>query len=443
MSFQDLQNGAKPSPSSRNQPSQAVAAGIFQINTAVSGFRRLVDSIGTAKDTPDHRLKLRNTRQRILQLVKETSAKLKSLTDSDRGANADNIERLCEMLASVIVLFGQEILLLGNEIAFNEAIMEEREQGIRDIQEEIGQTNEIFKDLAVLVYEQGVVIDDIQSNIEDSSGASTQARVQLSKASKMLVGAGNSRGGGGDYTGCPHHIVRKYKSAAMAALIYHIFSSSALVSLGLYHVISATRNHLKSPRDYSAKPYHPFPSSSSLPPPYHRLKYLQLYLLILCLLVAFAHQALISTDSDPLLKGRTPVHFFTSLQSAFVILLFLLLSLSLLLSETTSLLPLPTDLFFGALRGRRRDRGFDMPSRAVDPSNGAFTLRAVAILDLVFVIHVMFVVVIVMVTYAAVVKTVGIRARFGSYEALPTAAAVVSATDSNHIQMKALTGTQA
>ncbi|KAF7134887.1 hypothetical protein RHSIM_Rhsim08G0037900 [Rhododendron simsii] len=238
MSFQDLQNGAKPSPSSRNQPSQAVAAGIFQINTAVSGFRRLVDSVGTAKDTPDHRLKLRNTRQRILQLVKETSAKLKSLTDSDRGANADPSKRIedaklardfqttlqefqkVQQLSSERestyspvgpppstttttssdensapsidpenqpFLMGQkrqEILLLGNEIAFNEAIMEEREQGIRDIQEEIGQTNEIFKDLAVLVYEQGVVIDDIQSNIEASSGASTQARVQLSKASK-------------------------------------------------------------------------------------------------------------------------------------------------------------------------------------------------------------------------------------------------------------------
>ncbi|CAL8992983.1 unnamed protein product, partial [Prunus brigantina] len=39
-------------------PSQAVAAGIFQINTAVSTFRRLVDAIGTAKDTPDHRQKL-------------------------------------------------------------------------------------------------------------------------------------------------------------------------------------------------------------------------------------------------------------------------------------------------------------------------------------------------------------------------------------------------
>ena len=60
MSFQDLQNGAKPSSSSlsRTSPSQAVAAGIFQINTAVAGFRRLVDAIGTSKDTPDHRQKL-------------------------------------------------------------------------------------------------------------------------------------------------------------------------------------------------------------------------------------------------------------------------------------------------------------------------------------------------------------------------------------------------
>lgn len=31
----------------------------------------------------------------------------------------------------------------------------------------------------------------------------------------VLVVAGNSRGGGGDYTGCPHHIVRKYKSAGV------------------------------------------------------------------------------------------------------------------------------------------------------------------------------------------------------------------------------------
>ena len=48
--------------------------------------------------------------------------------------------------------------MLDNEIVFNEAIIEEREQGIQEIQQQIGQVNEIFKDLALLVHDQGVVI---------------------------------------------------------------------------------------------------------------------------------------------------------------------------------------------------------------------------------------------------------------------------------------------
>ncbi|KAE8734539.1 hypothetical protein F3Y22_tig00000764pilonHSYRG00265 [Hibiscus syriacus] len=52
----------------------------------------------------------------------------------------------------------QEVLLLDNEIGFNEAMIDEREQGIREIEEQIGQVNDIFKDLAVLVHDQGVVI---------------------------------------------------------------------------------------------------------------------------------------------------------------------------------------------------------------------------------------------------------------------------------------------
>lgn len=244
MSFQDLQGGTKPSSGgvgARSQsPSQAVAAGIFQINTAVAAFRRLVDAIGTAKDTPDHRQKLHNTRQRILQLVKDTSAKLKILSDSDRDSSVNASKKVedaklardfqttlqefqkVQQLASErestyspaaapsssssstasasgerLALGGdqdnqpflleqkrQELVLLDNEISFNEAMIDERDQGIREVQEQIGQANEIFKDLAVLVHEQGVVIDDIQSNIGSSAAGTAQARVQLAKASK-------------------------------------------------------------------------------------------------------------------------------------------------------------------------------------------------------------------------------------------------------------------
>jgi hypothetical protein len=52
-------------------------------------------------------------------------------------------------------------LFLDNEIAFNEAIIEEREQGIQEIQQQIGEVNEIFKDLAVLVHEQGTMIGNL------------------------------------------------------------------------------------------------------------------------------------------------------------------------------------------------------------------------------------------------------------------------------------------
>ncbi|RXH89177.1 hypothetical protein DVH24_031534 [Malus domestica] len=92
--------------------------------------------------------------------------------------------RIHDSILNQHLTYRQELLLLDNEVAFNEAIIEEREQGIRDIEAQIGEASEIFKDLAVLVHEQGVVIDDIQSNIDNSSSATTQARVQLAKASK-------------------------------------------------------------------------------------------------------------------------------------------------------------------------------------------------------------------------------------------------------------------
>ncbi|CAA0833842.1 Family of unknown function (DUF716 [Striga hermonthica] len=307
----------------------------------------------------------------------------------------------------------------------------------------------------------------------------------------------------------------------MAALIYQIFSSSALLSQGLYHLICTTRNHLKSPRDYAAKPHHPLSSTAH---PHHHgrfLRHLHLYLIILCLLVALIHQLLVSSYADPLLKGRTPVHLFTSLQSAAVIFSFLVLSLALLVSDSTSLLPLPSDLFFAVASAlfflqsalsssSSAVQTSDLQARCAsisarisalssalclvlafwprlfvaDAALGASfclqglwalqtglslyvdafipegchklldvvsgvegstkcdledsTLRAVAILDLVFVIHVLFVLFIFLVVYGALARSLGIRSRFGSYEVLPNAA-----VDSDHIQLKAITGTQA
>lgn len=63
MSFQDLEAGQSLASrqnlnNGKQDATQAVASGIFQINTAVSTFQRLVNTLGTPKDTPELREKL-------------------------------------------------------------------------------------------------------------------------------------------------------------------------------------------------------------------------------------------------------------------------------------------------------------------------------------------------------------------------------------------------
>lgn len=299
----------------------------------------------------------------------------------------------------------------------------------------------------------------------------------------------------------------------MGSFIYHMFSSSGVFTLGLYHLISATRTHLKSPREYSAKPLHHL---SNFPLSFPRLRRLPLYLTILSLFIASAHQAIVSFDSDPLLKGHTPVHRFSSLQSAAILLCFLLLSLfPLLVSEPHDdiFFALASALFYLCFYSSSSSSSYqtsDLQAECDSVSARVFALssilslviacnprlfvaelllaasiclqglwifqtglslyvdafipegchklldvvsgvegstkceledsklRAVALLDFVFVIHVFLVLLIVMIVYAISAGTIG--RRLGSYEALPTSANPVAP---NHIQMKALTGTQA
>ncbi|KAK2972868.1 hypothetical protein RJ640_028396 [Escallonia rubra] len=216
MSFEDLESGrSRPlTLIGRNSqdPSQSIVAGVFQINTAVASFQRLVNTLGTPKDTLELRQKLHKTRLHIGQLVKETSAKLKQASETDQHTEAGkkiadaklakdfqsvlrefqraqrlsaeretayapfvpkdvpssrNIaseveissSRSSEQISLLVESKRHEALQLENEIIFNEAVIEERDQGIREVQEQIGEVNEIFKDLAVLVREQGVMID--------------------------------------------------------------------------------------------------------------------------------------------------------------------------------------------------------------------------------------------------------------------------------------------
>ncbi|KAL1314469.1 hypothetical protein HN51_041275 [Arachis hypogaea] len=302
----------------------------------------------------------------------------------------------------------------------------------------------------------------------------------------------------------------------MTTVLYHMVSSSALVSLGLYNLISTTRNYLKFPHTYAAKLFHPFPFPTTT------LRHVPIYLTLLSLFLSIIHQLILSFYPDPLLKGHTPVHRLTSLHFATLLFLFLLLSLLILFSDSLSfdnslLFALSSALFalhsnasstasalqtsaleahcllvsarlsaiisflclilaampklFSAdaalsasliLRGLWTfQTGLSLHAdafipegchRLLDVVNGVegstqcdldeSKLRAVALLDLAFLLQVVVVVVVVFATYAIVAKSVGAR-RLGSYEALPTNS---NSGDANHqsvVQMKAMAGTQA
>ncbi|KAI3839088.1 hypothetical protein MKX03_011087 [Papaver bracteatum] len=235
-SFQDLETGGtftskrRDSVNGKQDPIQAVSLGVFEINKSVTTFERLVNDLGTTKDT-----KLRSTRLRTAQLEKDTSSKLKQASE-DQHTEVGASERLAsyakyfekvlkefqkaecvatekekqyapfapnsvpssyipseqdrnsdknpEQRTALIESREQDVFLFEKEIVLNEAIIEEREQGIKEIQNQIVDVHEIFKDLAALVNEQGDAIHHIDSNVNNSHTAIEQGNSQLEKAAK-------------------------------------------------------------------------------------------------------------------------------------------------------------------------------------------------------------------------------------------------------------------
>lgn len=58
----------------------------------------------------------------------------------------------------------QELVQLDNQIEFNEALINERDAELREIEASIGQVNEIFRDLGALVHDQGHLLGNLFFN---------------------------------------------------------------------------------------------------------------------------------------------------------------------------------------------------------------------------------------------------------------------------------------
>ncbi|KAF2872411.1 SNARE domain-containing protein [Massariosphaeria phaeospora] len=85
----------------------------------------------------------------------------------------------------------QEQLRLASQddVDFQESLIIERESEIRNIEQSVGELNELFRDVAHMVHEQGGQLDIIEENVETTHDASQGAHTNLKQASNYQKSA--------------------------------------------------------------------------------------------------------------------------------------------------------------------------------------------------------------------------------------------------------------
>ncbi|CAE6381451.1 unnamed protein product [Rhizoctonia solani] len=247
MSFADLERGQGGFQSSSNpvptSPSDAEFLGlqkslsvqIFKINSNVQGILKLVDQLGTARDTGTVRKGLHELTETTRDLVKRGTDDLKTLSTLQRNLpqhkallqkvshdfqvslvafqraqkvsaerqrtvvegvkqavedNADSAGAVASSPQSQRQIQAFQSQISPAELVHQESLIQERENEIREIETGIHELNEIFRDLGTLVTEQGTMLDTIEDNVNTVALDTSDAAQQLEQASEYQRKAG-------------------------------------------------------------------------------------------------------------------------------------------------------------------------------------------------------------------------------------------------------------
>jgi len=199
---------------------------------------KLVSYLGTAKDTADVRNKLHSITDSTLELVKDTTNDLKTLSNYEAADEWKQHQRkidqqkLSKDFQTVLAEFQKaqrlsatkqrdyvdrakasnvrndvddedddttpliddsqrrlRLQVTGHEVEYNEALIAERLTEIRDIETNITELNEIFQEVATLVNVQQNLIDNIESNVHSIAHNVRSGSEQLTNASRYQKAA--------------------------------------------------------------------------------------------------------------------------------------------------------------------------------------------------------------------------------------------------------------
>ncbi|KAM5129560.1 syntaxin-7 [Mantella aurantiaca] len=215
------------------QLAQIISTNIQKITQSTSEIQRIVNQLGTVQDTAELRHQLQQKIQFVNKLAKDTDVCLKDFTslpaDSDQRQRKLQKDRLLNEFSSALTNFqkiqrqaaekekdfvarvragsrvsgggaddglrdgalvnwnneGQSQIMQEDDITEDDMrLIEERESAILQLEEDIRGINEIFKDLGMMVHEQGEMIDSIEANVESADVHVQQANQQLARAAE-------------------------------------------------------------------------------------------------------------------------------------------------------------------------------------------------------------------------------------------------------------------
>ncbi|XP_048363689.1 syntaxin-7 [Sphaerodactylus townsendi] len=213
-----------------NQLAQRITSNIQKITQGSAEIQRVLNQLGTPQDTHELRQQLQQKQQYTNQLAKETDKYIKEFRSlpsvSEQRQRKIQKDRLVNEFTTVLTNFQriqrqaaerekefvarvrassrvsggvpEESYREGTLVSWESQpqsqipdeeiteddlrFIEERETAIRQLEADIMDINEIFKDLGMMIHEQGDIIDSIEANVETAEVHVQQANQQLSRA---------------------------------------------------------------------------------------------------------------------------------------------------------------------------------------------------------------------------------------------------------------------
>ncbi|KAI9731756.1 MAG: hypothetical protein M1834_004545 [Cirrosporium novae-zelandiae] len=120
---------------------------------------------------------------RASQSAARAAAAAEGETSGGRPPSPQQTQQQQQQLQEQIRLAPQD------EVDFQESLIIERESEIRNIEQSVGELHELFRDVAVLVNDQGQQLDDIYSNVDNTRMETQGADRELRSASRYQKNA--------------------------------------------------------------------------------------------------------------------------------------------------------------------------------------------------------------------------------------------------------------